>query len=177
MHEDHPGGEHHFPPRPHHPLPLRPRCWSVRHVHAYLETTDSTTIDTIRGANNRLQRITQANLTTHIKAAVGELGLTILGFTPSQCNTHGVCSSRAMWMHLAGIPSYSIIMIGRWSSDAFLLYIRRAVQEFLGGISQKMLHPESFFSLSSFIDLPNNTQGSISNAGGFAIARGRASEF
>ena len=152
-------------------------CWSVHRVCAYPETTDSTTIDTIRGANDHLHRITQANLMTHIKAAVDELGSTALGFTPSQCDTHGVRSSRAMWMHLTGISSYSIMMIGRWSSDAFLLYICRAVQEFFGGISQKMLPRESFFSLSSFIELPNNTLGSIANVGGFATARGRAFEF
>ena len=81
-----------------------------------------------------------------------------------------------MWMHLAGVPSYSIMMIGRWSSDAFLLYIRRAVQEFSGGISQKMLNRETFFSLTSFVEPPNNTPGNTCNAGGLATARGRASQ-
>ena len=79
-----------------------------------------------------------------------------------------------MWMHLAGVPSYSIMMIGRWSSDAFLLYIRRAVQEFSGSISQKMLNRDTFFSLTSFVEPPNNTPGSTSNAGGLASSRGRA---
>ena len=67
------------------------------------------------------------------------------------------------------------MMIGRWSSDAFLLYIHRAVQEFSGGISQKMLHKDTFFSLSSFTKAPNNTPGCTANAGGFASCRGCAS--
>ena len=66
----------------------------------------------------------------------GDLAPDFLGFTSKQCGTHSVRSSGAMWMHLAGVPSYSIMMIGRWSSDAFLLYIRRAVQEFSGGIGE-----------------------------------------
>ena len=80
-----------------------------------------------------------------------------------------------MWMHLAGIPSYTIMLIGRWCSDAFLLYIRRAVQEFSGGIAQKMLHKDTFFSLAAFPEPQNNTPGTTTNAGGLATARGRAS--
>ena len=121
-------------------------------------------------------RITLANLTTHIKAAIGELGPTFLGFNTSQCDTHSIRSSGAMWMYLGGISSYSIMMIGRLGSDAFLLYILCAVQEFSGGITQKMLHCESFFSLSSFNELPNNTPGCTANAGGLATACGRASQ-
>ena len=77
-------------------------------------------------------------------------------------------------MHLADTPSYSIMTIGRWGSNAFLLYIRRAVQEFSGKIAKKMLHGESFFSLSSFTKPPNSTLGSTANAGDFATACGRA---
>ena len=156
--------------------PVRTWCWTVRRLRSYPDTTDSTTVDTIRGADGRTHRITQANLTTAIKAAVGVLGPALLGFSKKQCGTHSVRSSGAMWMHLAGVPSYSIMMIGRWSSDAFLLYIRRAVQEFSGGISQKMLNRETFFSLTSFVEPPNNTPGNTCNAGGLATARGRASQ-
>ena len=67
------------------------------------------------------------------------------------------------------------MIIGRWSSDAFLLYIRRAVQEFSGGIAQKMLHKDTFFSLTTFPEPQNNTPGCTSNAGGLATARGHAS--
>ena len=67
------------------------------------------------------------------------------------------------------------MMIGRWSIDAFLLYIRRAVQEFSVGISKKMLHKDTFFSLSSFTEAPNNTPGCPANASGLASCRRRAS--
>ena len=127
------------------------------------------------GSNGTVHHITRTNLTTHIKAAVKDLTPATLGFTSKQCGTHSIRSSGAMWMHLAGIPSYLIMMIGRWSSDAFLLYIRRAIQEFSGGISQKMLHKDTFFSLSSFTKALNNTPGCTANAGGLASCCGRAS--
>ena len=44
-----------------------------------------------------------------------------------------------MAMYLAGVPVFSIMLIGRWSSTAFLKYIRKQAEEFLQGISSKML--------------------------------------
>jgi len=102
--------------------PVKAWCWTVRRVGAYPKTTDNTTIGSIMGSNGTVHHITRRNLTTHIKAAVKELTPATLGFTSNQCGTHAIGSSGAMWMHLAGIPSYSIMMIGRWSSDALLLY-------------------------------------------------------
>ena len=51
---------------------------------------------------------------------------------------------RAMVMYLAGVPVFSIMLIGRWSSTAFLRYIRKQIQEFLQGISSKMIEVQSF---------------------------------
>ncbi len=44
-----------------------------------------------------------------------------------------------MAMFLGGCPVFLIMMIGRWSSDAFLRYIRKQVKEFNHNVSQKML--------------------------------------
>ena len=51
---------------------------------------------------------------------------------------------RAMVMYLAGVPVFSIMLIGRWSSTAFLRYIQKQIQEFLQGISSKMIEVQSF---------------------------------
>ncbi len=44
-----------------------------------------------------------------------------------------------MAMFLGGCPVFLIMMIGRWSSDAFLWYIRKQVEEFNHDVSRKML--------------------------------------
>jgi len=44
-----------------------------------------------------------------------------------------------MAMFLGGCPVFLIMMIGRWSCDAFLRYIHKQVEEFNHGVSQKML--------------------------------------
>jgi hypothetical protein len=55
-----------------------------------------------------------------------------------------------MAMFLAGVPVFTIMLLGRWSSDAFLRYIRKQVKEFSAGISQKMILHEDFFTIPSF---------------------------
>jgi hypothetical protein len=52
-----------------------------------------------------------------------------------------------MAMYLAGIPIFTIMLLGCWSSDAFLRYIRKQVQEFSSGISAKMIQNEEFFTI------------------------------
>ena len=43
-------------------------------------------------------------------------------------------------MFLGECPIYTIMMIGRWSSDAFLWYIRKQVEQFSHNVSNRMLH-------------------------------------
>jgi hypothetical protein len=54
-----------------------------------------------------------------------------------------------MGEYLAGIPVFTIMLLGCWSSDAFLRYIRKQVKEFSTGISQKMITHEHFFTVPS----------------------------
>ena len=44
-----------------------------------------------------------------------------------------------MAMYLNGVPVYTIMLLGRWSSDAFLRYIRKQVESFGSGVSSKMI--------------------------------------
>jgi hypothetical protein len=58
-----------------------------------------------------------------------------------------------MLLYLAQVQTETIKLIGRLKSDAFLLYIRRQVQEFAEGLSTGMLSiPELFHNI------PDNPQ-------------------
>jgi hypothetical protein len=56
-----------------------------------------------------------------------------------------------MGMFLAGTPVYTIMLMGRWSSDAFMKYIRKQVLSLSHGISAKMLTYERFFTVPDFV--------------------------
>ena len=53
-----------------------------------------------------------------------------------------------MAMFLSGVSEIIIQRVGRWSSFAFLEYIREQVDAFTIGVSQKMLQYEKFHHLN-----------------------------
>jgi hypothetical protein len=63
-----------------------------------------------------------------------------------------------MAMYLAGIPVFTIMLLERWSSDAFLRYIRKQITEFSSGVSQKMITHEDFFRIT--LSTSKNNEGS-----------------
>ncbi|EJK49184.1 hypothetical protein THAOC_31970 [Thalassiosira oceanica] len=54
------------------------------------------------------------------RSAVASIGKETLGFTSNEAGTHSVRSSLAMLMYLAKEPVYTIMLVGRWSSNVFL---------------------------------------------------------
>ena len=54
-----------------------------------------------------------------------------------------------MAMFLTGKSVIIIMKVVRWSSEAFLEYIREQVETFTLGVSQGMLKFEEFFNLNS----------------------------
>ena len=55
-----------------------------------------------------------------------------------------------MVMYLDGVPTFTIMIIGRWSSDAFLRYIRKQVKQFTHNVSCHMLQHDSFFTTTEY---------------------------
>jgi len=43
-----------------------------------------------------------------------------LGIKAMDMGTHSIRSGATMAMYLAGVPVFTIMLVGRWSSDAFL---------------------------------------------------------
>jgi hypothetical protein len=71
-----------------------------------------------------------------------------LGITsPIQVGLHSLRSSAAMVMYLNRVPVYTIMLLGRWSSDAFLRYIRPQVEQFSRGVSQAMIQTGHFHNV------------------------------
>jgi hypothetical protein len=54
-----------------------------------------------------------------------------------------------MAIYLAGIPVFTIMVLGRWLSDAFLHYIHKQVKELSREISNKVIMNENFFTIPS----------------------------
>jgi hypothetical protein len=89
-----------------------------------------------------------------IRSSVDSVGEEALGFTSEDVGTHSNRSGGAMGMALAGTPTYMIMLIGRWSSDSFLKYIRKQVVELSHGVSRNMIQREDFFTVPDLGNRP-----------------------
>ena len=89
--------------------------------------------------NNKIINVTGEMIADLCRNGVVTIGETKLGICQSEIGTKSICSGAAMAMYLSGVSVFSIMLIGRLSSTAFLKYIRKQVQEFSHGISSKMI--------------------------------------
>ena len=80
--------------------------------------------------NGRIEQVTSKDMVNALRAAVAAIGEEKLGISKEDVGTHSIRSGAAMAIYLGECPVYVIMMIGGWSSDAFLRYIRKQVEQF-----------------------------------------------
>jgi hypothetical protein len=98
------------------------RMWAqiVQRIRRYPGCDAESLVSTVVLSNKR-QLITGVFLASMLQAAAKRLGEDVLGFPHTDIGTHSIRSGAAMAMYLAEVPVFTIMLIGRWSSDAFLL--------------------------------------------------------
>jgi hypothetical protein len=68
---------------------------------------------------------------------------------PSQkIGSQSICSGAAMSIFLMDHLPAKIMILGRWSSDTFLVYIQPQVLKWTHNMSWEMIHLDSFFDAS-----------------------------
>ena len=103
---------------------------NIRFFKDSVEIKDKTNLlilyaDTVGLVGNRCHYIEVAEMYDHITNTVNNTR--VLGFTGDDVGNHSIRSSLAMTLYLAKRSVSTIMLIGCWSSDAFLLYVRRQV--------------------------------------------------
>jgi hypothetical protein len=71
-------------------------------------------------------------------------GKATFGFSSMEIGTRSIRSGAAMSLFLMNHPIHKIMILGRWSSDAFLVYLRPQVLEWTNQMSSDMIHMDSF---------------------------------
>ena len=127
------------------------QAWAaiVHQILGYPGTNYSTTVNTIFLAG-KLKTINSSTACKKIRSAAEKVGKDHLGFHPDDIGTHSIHSGAAMAMYLDGVPTFTIMLIGRWSSDAFLRYIWKQVEQFTHKVSSRMLQHDSFFTTPDY---------------------------
>jgi hypothetical protein len=70
-------------------------------------------------------------------------------------------------MYLNNVPVCTIMLLGRWSSDAFLLYIRKQVEQFSRNVSSQMIQQPTFHHITADANDPrsHNPHSAAANSG------------
>jgi hypothetical protein len=80
--------------------------------------------------NGTLKQITSKITLDWLWAIICFISEETLGYKMNEIGTHSIWSGSAMAMYLASIPVFTIMLIGHWSSDAFLHYICHQAHQF-----------------------------------------------
>lgn len=126
--------------------PVKQWACLVNWIWTYSSTTEDTSVCTV-WHNNRKDQITLHQVITTLRPACATIGSAHLAFKPEEIGMHSLCLGAAIEMYLVGVLVYTIILIGRWSSDAFLHYILKQVEQFSKDIAQKILMHQSFCTI------------------------------
>ncbi len=121
------------------------KIWAmlVRRILSYKGTNKNSPVSLAKH-KNKIINVTGEMMADLCPDGVATIGKTKLGILRSEIGTHSIRSGAVMAMYLSGVPVFSIMLIRRWSSTAFLKYIRKQDQEFLQGISSKMIKVQNF---------------------------------
>ena len=82
--------------------------------------------------------ITSTNVVQILRLWAAHIGFKRLGFHPMEIGSHSLRSGGAMTLHQAGISDSTIKVIGRWKSDAFIIYLQGQVLSFTKGVVAAM---------------------------------------
>jgi hypothetical protein len=77
-------------------------------------------------------------------------GKSTFGFNPHEIGNRSIRSGAAMALFLKDHSTAKIMILGRWSSDAFLVYIRPQVLEWTNNMSRDMISFDSFLDVGLY---------------------------
>ena len=109
----------------------------VQQIWSYSGTCPETPVSAV-WRSGKIQHVTSCELVEALRSTVIKIGEDSLGFKADNIGTHSIRLGSAMAMYLEECPVYTIMMIGCWSSDAFLCYIQKQIEQFSHNVAQRM---------------------------------------
>ena len=126
-------------------------CWSniILTILSDPKMNEETTVNTFPVFDETLKKFTYLYLsqksTNKTLRDTGKMKpVRHFGYRAEDIGSHSIRSGAAMALFLADESVHKIMILGRWSSDAFLTYIRPQVQEWTSGMSTLMLSNNDF---------------------------------
>jgi hypothetical protein len=103
------------------------------------------------GSSDRAIQLASEFLRQRLRVTCTALGgKPVFGYAATDIGTKSIRSGAAMALFLMNHSTERIMLLGRWKSDAFLVYIRPQVLEWTNDMSRDMIHHDSFLDVSGF---------------------------
>jgi hypothetical protein len=115
--------------------PVRMVASIICRIRSYKGTNDNTPISPF-WCFNQINHVTSAQVIAAMKDTIVAIGKDDLHIKKSEIGTHSIRSGVAMAIFWGNCLVCQIMMIGCWSSDAFLQYIRKQVDQFSHNVSK-----------------------------------------
>ena len=127
------------------------KAWArvTRRVLAIKSSLTNSFVNTFQDKSKTFE-ISGSDAISSLQAAAQAIGEGSRSFKPTDIGTHSLRSGAVMAMYLDEVPVYTIMLIGRWSSDAFLLYSCKQVEQFSQNVSSRMIRNLSFTHIPNF---------------------------
>jgi hypothetical protein len=128
--------------------PVRSWAHTIQRILSYPDTDATTSVnyfyDPSAKPGHQSRFFSQENIRVFLRETCSMYPPNHFGYSPSEIGTHSLRSGAAMALFLANEQPHKIMILGRWSSDAFLAYIRPQVQEWTTGMSTTMLQHDHY---------------------------------
>jgi hypothetical protein len=150
----------------HHDTLCPVKQWSclVKRIRAYSGANDDTNVSAV-WHHGKMHHISSKEVTDALRDGLSVFGSEKLRIQLHEIGTHSIRSGAAMAMYLRGVPVFAIQIIGRWSSDAFMKYIRKQVEEFTFDVSARMLTMQTFVHTSTNHNQPPDGRARYESGG------------
>ena len=122
--------------------------------------SDKATVNTVplqKSESNHIL-LSQENTNVTLRSTCAMKEHNFFGYHHKDLGSHSLRSGAAMALFLAKEDVHRIMIIGRWSSDAFLAYIRPQIQEWTSGMSISMIQNDNFHNEPNPLTNRNNIQ-------------------
>jgi hypothetical protein len=129
--------------------PVRAWAQTVTRILSYPSQGPDSTVNVFMsqaGNKSSIQYLSQNTLNIYLRATIQMKSPNYFGYSHNSIGTHSVRSGAAMALYLGDTHPHKIMLLGRWSSDAFLVYLRPQVLSSFAQLSTHMLQNEDFRS-------------------------------
>ena len=128
---------------------------------------------TYQDANGKLMDMMTDTARDHLRNFIATVDKK-WGLNSDDVGLHSMRTSAAMAMYLNKIPVCTIMLLGRWSSDAFLRYIRKQVTEFSNDVSRKMILNPAYHNIQEPSSEDPRTHNSMAASANMGMGAGGA---